>query len=191
MILDQKSSQEYPVNTGVPQASILGPWLFLICINDLPDDAICNIAVYVDDTTHYSKCDRAFDLWQQLKLAFELESNLWDTVDWGRNGLLIWMLKKLNRFGLTSLITQVPLMWKWTGLFLRKNHLLRCWGELSPLTFSLLLKLLPRKPLIRSKFLSPEVTLYLYKYTILPCMEYGCHMWACALSCSLQLLDKL
>ena len=46
--------------------------------------------------------------------------------------------------------------------------------------------------LIRSmKFLSPEVALYLYKSTIWPCMEYYCHVWACAPSCYLELLDKL
>ena len=46
--------------------------------------------------------------------------------------------------------------------------------------------------LIRSmKFLSPEVVLYLYKSTIRPCMEYCCHIWAGAPSCSLELLDKL
>ena len=46
--------------------------------------------------------------------------------------------------------------------------------------------------LIRSmKFLSPEVALYLYKYTIRSFMEYGCHVWAGAPSCYLELLDKL
>ena len=74
--MDGKSSQEYPFNAGVPQGSTLSPALLLLYINDLPDDVICNIAIYADDTTLNSKCDQASDLWQQLELASELESDL-------------------------------------------------------------------------------------------------------------------
>ena len=88
VVLDGKSSQEYPVNAGVPHGSILGPTLFLLHINDLPDNVICNIAICADDTTLYSKCDQASDPWQQLELASELESDLRDTVDWGRKWLV-------------------------------------------------------------------------------------------------------
>ena len=52
-------------------------------INDLTDDVICNIALYADDTTRYSNFDQASDMWQQLGLACEFESDLRDTVDLG------------------------------------------------------------------------------------------------------------
>ena len=41
------------------------------------------------------------------------------------------------------------------------------------------------------KFLSPEVALYLYKYTIWPSMEYCCYVQSGNTSCYLEMLDKL
>ena len=50
----------------------------LLYINDLPD-VISDIATYADDTSLYSKCDQASDMWQQLELVSELESDLSET----------------------------------------------------------------------------------------------------------------
>ena len=54
MVLDGNLTQEYPDNVGFPQGSILDPKLSLLYINNLPDYPICNIDVYVEDTTLYS-----------------------------------------------------------------------------------------------------------------------------------------
>ena len=52
------------------KAQLFGPTLFLLHVNDLLHDIICNI--------HSS------DLWQQLKSASEIESDLQDSMDRGR-----------------------------------------------------------------------------------------------------------
>ena len=151
VVLDGKSSQEYPVNAGVPQRSILGPTLFLLYINDLPDKVICDIAIYAEHTTLYSKCDQASDLWQQLGLASELESGLRDTVDQGKKWLVDFNAEKTQLVlfdrsnnndsidvKMDGSVLEVKLSLKMLGLtFSSKLD----WGSL----LSLLLKLPPRK----------------------------------------------
>ena len=152
MILNGKSSQEFPVNVGFLQGSIHGPTLFLLDISDLPDDVICDIAIYADNTTLCCKCDQEYLIFGNnlnwllnMKLTHE---KLWTGAG---GGLLISMLEKLNWFCFTDLMTLVLLMWKWMGQFLRKNLLLRCWSWISLLNWieagmlSLLLKLPPKK----------------------------------------------
>ena len=56
-VMNGKCSEEFPVSAGVPRDYILGSTLFLIYIDDLPDDVISNIDIYADVTTLYSKCD--------------------------------------------------------------------------------------------------------------------------------------
>ena len=200
MVLDLKSLQEYPVNAGVPQGSILGPTLFLLYSNDLPDDVICNVAIYVDDTTLYSKCDQASDLWQQLELASELESDLRDTVDWGRKWLVDSNAGKTQLVSFDRSNNTGAIDIKMDGSVLEEKSSFKMLGLTfcSKLDWGSYIISIPKTAskkivtLIRDmKFLSPEVALYLYKSTICPYMEYFCHLLAGAPSCYLELSDKL
>ena len=88
VVLDEKPSQEHPVNTGALRGSFIGSTLFLLCIGDLTDDVICNIAMEAADALLYPNCDEASDSWQQQELTSEPESDLHKNEDWGSKWLV-------------------------------------------------------------------------------------------------------
>ena len=53
VVLDGDTSTELAVSSGVPQGSVLGPILFLLYINDLPDNIQSNVRLFSDDTAVY------------------------------------------------------------------------------------------------------------------------------------------
>ena len=138
-----------------------------------------NIALYADDTTLYSKCDRHLICCNNLNWLLNF-SLIYETLWTGsRKFLLILKLGKFSWFQLIGLITVVLLTWKWMGLFLRTNHLLRCWGWpsllnwIGALTWSLLLKLPSRK-------LEPEFFLWSFFLLRLLCISINPpydHLW--------------
>ena len=139
------------------------------------------------------------DLWQQLSLASELESDRQDTVEWDRK----WFDFNHEK---TQVVSCDPsnntgaIDMKMDGSALQKKSFFKMLG----LTFSSKLdwgsyiisiaKTASKKTgaLIGSmKFLSFEVALNLYKSTIQLCMEYCCHVWTSDPCCFLELSDKL
>ena len=201
MVLDGKSSQEHSVNVGVPQGSIPDPTLFLLLyIIDLPDKVICNIAIYAHDTTLYSKCDWASDLWQQLDLTSEIQSDLRDTVDWAKKWLVDFNAGKTQLVSFDQSNNNGSNDVKMDGSVLEEKSSFKMLGLIfsSKLDWGSYIILIAKAAsknigalICSMKFLSLEVALYLYKSTVCPCMEYCCHIWAGAPSCYLELLDKL
>ena len=133
-------------------------------------------------------------------MACELESDLRDSVDWGRKWLVdfnagktqLVLFHRSKNTGAIDVqmdgsVLEVKTSFKVLGLtFSSKLD----WGSY----IVSIAKTASKKigALIRSmKFLSPEVAMYLYKYTTQLCMEYCYYIRAGAPSCYLKLLDKL
>ena len=130
----------------------------------------------------------------------ELESDLRDTVDWGRKWLIDLNTEKTQLVSIDGSNNSVAIYVKIDVSVLEEKSsfkMLRLtfscklyWGSyITSVAKTASMKI---GALIRPmKFLSPEIAQYLYKSNIRSCMEYCCHVWTSAPSFSLESLDKL
>ena len=153
VVLDRKALQEYPFNAGVPQVSVLGPtlsyyalmtFLMVLSVTLLSMLMILLLTLIVISVSIWSVGTTRVGFWTwtwaMTHCRLGHEKACW---------FQCW--KNFYWFPLTGLITLMLLIWKWIGLFLKKNNLLRCWDYLlflnwsGTFTLSLSLELHPRK----------------------------------------------
>ena len=80
MVLNGQCSNWSSVLAGVPQGSILGPLLFLIYINDLPDGLESTVKLFADDISLFST------FYDPSMSADQLDKDLKKNSEWDTNG---------------------------------------------------------------------------------------------------------
>ena len=105
------------VKSGIPQGTVLGPTLFLIYINDLPQSLLNECALFADDTT-------AYGLGKLYKtICSSLSSDMDSSADWAKLGECCSTRKRASispsNKVLPLQVRQTP-MWLWVEYKYRK-----------------------------------------------------------------------
>lgn len=90
VVVNRIESSGSTVKLGVPQGSILGPFLFLVYINDLPYflENKCDIVLFADDTSLIFKIDRALNDYDHIN------KTLGEALEWFTANNLLLNAKK-------------------------------------------------------------------------------------------------
>ena len=70
VILNGQASEWQSVSSGVPQGSVLGPLLFIVYTNDIVENVKCDIRLFADDTSLFSRVNDA------TQTAFKISEDL-------------------------------------------------------------------------------------------------------------------
>ena len=89
VVLDGEQSGACPVLSGVPQGSVLGPCIFLMYINDMPDSIKSIIRLFADDTIMYLTITNHSD-------CQALQSDLTTLESWESEWLMAFNPEKKN-----------------------------------------------------------------------------------------------
>lgn len=164
------------VKSGVPQGSILGPLLFLVYVNDMPDNVSSTAKMFADDTK----------LYRQIKMfedCHELQDDL--------NNLSAWSAKWLLRFNATKcVVLRIKLSFQY--MYTLNGHALEavsCQKDLgvnisdtlkpNEHIASIIKRANQRVGMVKRCFtnLSAEKVKILYKSIIRPILEYASPTW--------------
>ena len=99
VVVDGEESDLAPVTSGVPQGTVLGPALFLVYINDLPEGLACTPRLFADDCLLYRVIDSAgdTDLLQRDLLRLESWEQRWSMEFAAEKCQVLTITRKLKR----------------------------------------------------------------------------------------------
>jgi len=197
--INGKTSMAKAINAGVPQGSILGPLLFIIYIDDLPEKLTNTAILYADDSSVMSIIRETED---RARVAESLNNDLAEIQKWASKWNVLFGAAKCKSVTISSLqdaagnhpelhfmdsilteADEVELL----GITIRKelswNHILKNMATNAGKRLGLLRKVSP--------YINPEQRATIYKSMVRSRMEYASTVWMGASRTSLAWLDAI
>ena len=180
VVIDNEKSATVPVTSGVPQGSVLGPILFLIYINDLPDKTKSKVWLFADDT---AICLAVSNLEDAQILQQDLDHlHLWELdcdMEFNPSKCLVIHITRSrtpvpSQYLLHGQVLESVAGSKYLGVEISSN--LSFNGHIQNITTSASRFLGFLKRNIRSK--NPELREMAYKTHVRPFVEYSSSVWS-------------
>ncbi|GFT74559.1 RNA-directed DNA polymerase from mobile element jockey [Trichonephila clavipes] len=181
---------------GVAQGSLLGPLLFNLYINDIPDYTLTKINMFADDTAVHTTYKRISSVTYALNKHLKLLEKYYDqwkiSINVEKSAAVIFTKKRKLPPPPTMYNTTIP--WsqstKYLGIIFDKNltwrtHIQHTRNKFRKIMFKLY-------PLIgRNSELSRDNKVLLFTAIMRPILAYGCPVWGYAAKTNINILDTL
>ena len=184
------------VKSGIPQGTVLGPTLFLLYINDLPQSLLNECALFADDTTAYGvgKLSKT--------ISSSLSSDMDSAADWAKTWGMLFNAEKSEHLSIRQISSspspsdshvimggiQIPKVTEHKHLGITIQSSLK-WSRHICNVYTAcarrvgILRRLKRK-------LQPSTILKIYTGTVRPIMEYACAIWSGGPTAKLKKLQR-
>ena len=191
VLLDGTTSAPLTPKSGIPQGTVLGPVLFLIFINDLPESTQSQCSIFADDTTLHT-ADKS-----NISSCARLSSDLHTAASWAERWGMLFSAPKSKHLAIGRTAKQSPLVrmngipipqvrtHKHLGLIF--NNTLT-WNDHVSNVYSTCARMLGILRRLDGN-ISPPCMERIYKTAIRSRMEYACAVWSGGSTRSLQRLQ--
>ena len=196
--IQEQSSAYKNIPAGVPQGSILGPHLFNIYINDLPNSKNCCLAIYADDTALYASSRRPDAIINKLQSGLNKINkfcNKWKIkLNENKTEGIMFTVRRQPLPQKTLSLGGCPVVWqskvKYLGVTMDKG--LRWGPHLEAARCRGLAAMAALSPIFRRRGdLSVANKLLLYKSMIRPILTYAAPAWNSVSDCHMNRLQTV
>ncbi|GFX55526.1 probable RNA-directed DNA polymerase from transposon X-element [Trichonephila clavipes] len=184
------------IRCGVAQGSLLGPLLFNLYINDIPDYTLTKLNMFADDTAVHTTYRRISSVTYALNKHLKLLEKYYDqwkiSINVEKSAAVIFTKRRKLPPPPTMYNTTIP--WsqstKYLGIIFDKNltwrtHIQHTRNKFRKIMFKLY-------PLIgRNSELSRDNKVLLFTAVMRPILAYGCPVWGYAAKTNINILDTL